>query len=64
MPRSKLPTPMDRLTVMTLSEIAAQLNCTPQAVRHSEKRALEKIRRALIERKIVTPGGRYDADRS
>lgn len=59
--RAKLSTPMERLTAMTLAEIAQHLSCTPQAVRHSERRALEKIRAALIERGVVTAGGKYNA---
>jgi len=44
----------------TLEEIALELGCTPQAVRHSEKRALAKLRDAFVERKIVTREGRYE----
>jgi len=44
---------------MSLPEIARYFNCTPQAIRHVEKRALQKIRVALLERRVVTREGRY-----
>lgn len=44
---------MERLTVMTLAEIAEVFGCTPQAIRKSEKSALRKIRRAFIEREVI-----------
>jgi DNA-directed RNA polymerase sigma subunit (sigma70/sigma32) len=60
MPRPPRPDQVDRYVAMTLKQIADKLGCTPQAVRHVERRALEKIRAAMIERKIVTREGRYD----
>lgn len=60
MPRPSRPDQIDRYVAMTLAEIAEKLHCTPQAVRHVERRALEKIRKLLVEKKIVTREGRYD----
>lgn len=43
---------------MTLSEIATKLRITPQAVADTERRALAKIRRVMLARKIVDRNGR------
>lgn len=60
MPRPPRHDQVDRYVAMTLKEIGLKLGCSAQAVRHVERRALLKIRRAMIERGVVTREGRYD----
>lgn len=50
---------MQSLAAMTLEEITAHFGCTPQAIRHTEKNALRKLRAQFVARKIVTEEGRY-----
>jgi DNA-directed RNA polymerase sigma subunit (sigma70/sigma32) len=59
MPRPLRSIPIDRYVAMTLKQIAEELGCTPQAVADVERRALAKIRVAMIERGVVTREGRY-----
>ena len=40
------------LTVRTLTEVADELNITPQAVQQIEVKALKKLRRAALKLKI------------
>jgi DNA-directed RNA polymerase sigma subunit (sigma70/sigma32) len=61
MPREKRDIPRERLTAMTLREIAEEMGCTPQYVGEIERRALVKLRVVLLNRKIVTREGRYCA---
>ncbi len=60
MPRVKREVPIDRYVAKTLAEIAAELGCTPQAVRCCEKSALRKLREAFIRQGVVTRGGKYN----
>jgi DNA-directed RNA polymerase sigma subunit (sigma70/sigma32) len=59
MPRPKREVPLDRYTVKTMREVAAELGCSAQAISDVEQRAMKKLRAAFVERRIVTQGGRY-----
>ena len=57
--KTKRAVPIERYVAMTLPEIAKVFGVTPQAIRHTEKNALRKIREQLIARGVVTKEGRY-----
>ena len=59
MPRPKREVPLDRYTVKTMREVAAELGCSAQAVSQVERRAFRKLKQAFVEQRIVTSRGYY-----
>jgi len=59
MPRPRLATPKERLTVRTCEQVAKELGISAAAVSQAELRGLRKLREAFVRAGVVTREGRY-----